>query len=99
MNRKQMSVLSFLSLLFLVPGLAGLAFSAVTSMRYEKSLPRLPEPAQLRMTPREIDGVVVYQTADEDRRLRQTENASGGLFLIGLTLGLVYMPGSVTSPH
>lgn len=92
-------MLSLFSLLFLLSGLAGLILSAVTLTKYQEKLPRFPTPEQARMTPREVGGVVVYQTAEEDRRLRLTENASGGLFLVGLTLGLLYMPGSVGSPH
>jgi hypothetical protein len=43
------------------------------------------------MTPRNISGVVVYQTVEEDRSLTLTEYSSVGIFLVGLGLGLVYL--------
>jgi len=45
----------------------------------------------MRMLPRNIHGVVVYQTEDEDRQLAMLEDSSVGVFLLGLTLGLVYL--------
>src|SRR5579871_3723110 len=80
-----------LSLSFLLPGLAGLVISAMVSMHYMETLPRSPMPAELRMTPRNVDGVVVYQTVEENRRLDLMEYGSVAVFLVGLTLGLVYM--------
>lgn len=91
MNRQRLSMLRFFSLLFLLPGLAGLLFSAMVSTSYLEKLPRLPEPAQMRMIPRNIHGIVVYQTQDEDRRLTVMEDTSVGVFLVGLGLGLVYL--------
>jgi hypothetical protein len=91
MNRQRLSMLRFFSLLFLLPGLAGLLFSAMVSTSYLEKLPRTPEPAQMRMIPRNIHGIVVYQTQDEDRRLTLMEDTSVGVFLVGLTLGLVYL--------
>jgi hypothetical protein len=86
-----MSMLRFFSLLFLLPGLAGLIFAAMVSTNYLENLPKYPEPAQMRMTPRNIHGIVVYQTEEEDRRLTLMEDTSVGVFLVGLTLGLVYL--------
>jgi hypothetical protein len=91
MNRQQLGTLRFFSLLFLLPGLAGLIFSAMTSTSYLANLPKIPDPTQMRMTPRNIHGVVIYQTQEEDRRLTLMEDASVGVFLVGLTLGLVYL--------
>ena len=91
MNRQRLSMLRFFSLLFLLPGLAGLLFSAWVSTSYLEKLPRMPEPTQMRMTPRNIHGIVVYQTDEEDRRLTVMEDASIAVFLVGLTLGLVYL--------
>jgi len=91
MNRQRLSMLRFFSLLFLLPGLAGLLFSAMVSTSYLEKLPRMPDPAQMRMTPRNIHGIVVYQTQDEDRRLTVMEDTSVGVFLVGLTLGLIYL--------
>lgn len=66
-------------------------FSAMTSTSYLQNLPKSPDPVQMRMTPRNIHGVVVYQTAEEDRRLTVMEDVSVGVFLVGLALGLVYL--------
>jgi len=91
MNRDQLGVLRFFALLFLLPGLAGLVISAWVSTSYLENLPRMPIPAQSRMIPRNIHGIIVYETAKEDHRLEVLEDTSVGIFLVGLTLGLVYM--------
>lgn len=91
MNRRQLSTLRFFSLLFLLPGLAGLLFSAMVSTSYLQDLPKTPVPAEMRMTPRNIHGTVVYQTEQEDQRLTVMEDSSVGVFLVGLILGLVYL--------
>ncbi len=74
-----------------MPGLAGLIVSAMISVRYLERLPTMPDPAELRMTPRNIHGTVVYQTTDEDLRLTIMEDTSVSVFLVGLGLGLVYL--------
>jgi hypothetical protein len=61
------------------------------STRYLENMPRLPVPEEMRMTPRNIHGVVVYETAEEDRRLSVTEYTSMGLFVAGFGVGLVYL--------
>jgi hypothetical protein len=43
------------------------------------------------MTPRNVHGVVIYQTVEEDRRLSAMEYSSVTVFLIGLVLGIVYL--------
>lgn len=91
MTRQNLRLLRFLSLLFLLPGLGGLVYSAMVSTGYLETLPREPVPADLRMIPRNIHGVVVYQTEREDRKLALMEDASVCVFVIGLGLGLVYM--------
>jgi hypothetical protein len=91
MNRAQLASLRFFSLLFLLPGLAGLIFSAMISTHYLDTLPRWPAPEEMRMTPRSIHGVVVYQTVSEDMRLTATEDTSVGIFAIGMLLGVVYL--------
>ena len=91
MKPTQMATLKFFSLLFLLPGLVGLIVSAMISTRYLDTLPKSPVPAQMRFTPRNIHGTLVYQTAEENRRLSFMEDASVGVFLLGLGLGCVYM--------
>ena len=87
----QLATLRFVSLLFLLPGLAGLVISAMISTHYLDTMPRWPTPEEMRMTPRNINGTIVYQTEEEDRRLSMAEYSSVGVFVIGLGLGLVYL--------
>jgi hypothetical protein len=91
MNHRKLSLLRLISLMFLLPGLGGLVISAMVSTQYLETLPRTPIPSEMRMVPRNIHGVVVYQTDDEDQRLSIMEAASVGVFLVGLTMGLVYL--------
>jgi hypothetical protein len=77
--------------MFLLPGLAGLVISAVISTHYMDTLPKWPDPENLRIVPRNINGSVVYQTEEEDRRLDILEYSSVGVFIIGLSAGLVYL--------
>jgi hypothetical protein len=91
MDLHQLRTLRFVALLFLLPGLAGLLIAASFSTRYTQSLPRGPVPSEMRMIPRNIYGVIVYQTTEEDRRLSAMEYTSVGVFVVGLGLGLVYL--------
>lgn len=91
MTNQRLGVLRFFALLFLLPGLAGLILSAWVSTSYLENLPRMPMPAERRMIPRNIHGVIVYQSEGEDQRLDVMQDASIGIFIIGLSLGLVYM--------
>lgn len=91
MNRVSLTMLKFFALLFLLPGLGGLVFSAMVSTDYLENLPRSPAPNEQRMTPRNVHGTVVYQTVQEDRRLSIMEYSSVSVFLTGLLLGIVYL--------
>jgi hypothetical protein len=91
MNRANLTALKFFALLFLLPGLGGRVFSAMVSTDYLESLPKSPAPSEQRMTPRNVHGTVVYQTAQEDERLSAMEYASVSVFLVGLLLGIVYL--------
>ena len=86
-----MSNLRLLALCFLLPGLAGLIISSVISVSYLNTLPKMPDPLTMRMTPRLIHDVTVYQTAAEDRRLDIVEYSSTTIFVVGLGLSLVYL--------
>lgn len=90
MKAPGLATLKFLALLFLVPGVCGLVLAAGLSMQYLQSLPRSPEPTDLRMTPRTIHGEVVYETEQEDRRLTMTEDGSIIALGIGLGVGFLY---------
>ena len=91
MSRMRLTMLKFFALLFLLPGLGGLVFSAMVSTDYLENLPRTPVPSAHRMTPRDVHGVVVFQTVQEDARLSIMEYSSVSVFLIGLLLGIVYL--------
>jgi len=91
MQRTNLPVLKFFALLFLLPGLAGLVISAVISTDYLENLPKSPDPIQERMTPRNVHGIVIYQTVKEDQRLSAMEYTSVSVFLVGLLLGIVYL--------
>jgi hypothetical protein len=88
---KHLSNLRSFSLLFLLPGLAGMIVSAAVSSKYAHTLPTEPHAAELRVTPRTIHGVVVYQTVEEDRKLDLMEYTSVSVFLVGLGMGCVYL--------
>ena len=91
MTRKNLRTLKFFALLFLLPGLAGLVISAMVSTNYLETLPRSPEPEAERMIPRNVQGIVIYQTPKEDQRLSIMEYGSVGIFLLGLVLGVIYL--------
>jgi hypothetical protein len=91
MKSEKLATLRFFSLLFLLPGLAGLIISAMLSTHYMDTLPRWPDQENGRVVPRNINGFVVYQTKEEDRRLDLMEYSSVGIFVVGLGLGLVYL--------
>ena len=91
MNPAKLATLKFFALLFLLPGLAGLILSTSISVHYLDTMPRGPVIAESRVVPRDIHGTVVYQTKDEDRKLSLMEYASVGVFIVGLTLGMVYL--------
>ena len=91
MKVAQLGTLKFFALLFMLPGLAGLIVSAMISTHYLDTMPKFPSPEEMRMTPRNINGTVVYQTVEEDSRLNLIEYSSVGVFLIGLGLGAVYL--------
>jgi len=91
MKRSNLIILKFFALLFLLPGLGGLVFSAMVSTDYLENLPKSPAPSEERMTPRNVHGVVIYQTPEEDKRLSVMEYSSVSVFLVGLLLGIVYL--------
>jgi hypothetical protein len=91
MRNAQLAALRFFALLLILPGLAGLIVSAMISTHYLDVMPRGPALVEGRIVPREIHGIVVYQTPEENRKLNLIEYSSVGVFLLGLGLGLVYL--------
>ena len=91
MKPTRLKSLRILSLLLLVPGVAGLLFSACLSTYYVETLPRTPDPMEERLVPREIHGITVFETENEDRKLRFYEFSSLGTFLVGMVLGAIYL--------
>jgi len=100
MKAAKLSTLKFFALLFLLFGLAGLIASATISTHYLDVMPRVPTPGELRVVPRNIHGVTVYQTPKEDQFLNGWEYSSVGVFLVGLVLSAVYLEkwGSMQVP-
>ena len=91
MKHSNLRLLKFFALLFMLPGLGGLVFSAMVSTEYLENFPKSPAPAEARMTPRNVHGIVIYQTVQEDERLTIMEYSSVTVFLAGLLLGIVYL--------
>lgn len=91
MKAAKLATLKFFALLFLLPGLAGLILSAMISTHYLDTMPRVPVIEQGRVIPREIHGVIVYQTGKEDLDLKLVEYSSVGVFLTGLVLGVIFL--------
>lgn len=100
MKAARLASLKFFALVFLLAGLAGLITSATISTHYLEVMPQKPIPEELRVVPRSIHGVTVYQTAKEDRLLSTWEYTSVGIFLVGITLSAIYMEkwGSMQVP-
>ena len=91
MKPAQLATLRFFALLFTLPGLAGLIVSAMISTHYLDTLPRDAVAVEGRTVPREIHGIVIYQTEQEDRKLSRIEYSSVGVFVFGVVLGVVYL--------
>ncbi len=90
-KQNPLPLLQFFSMLFLVPGIFGLVVSTILSTSYLANLPRVPDPQTLRMTPRQIHGVTVFETEQEDRTLSGVEYGALGCFLVGLVFSVVYI--------
>lgn len=84
-------LLKFFVSLFLLLGGGGLILASMISTHYMDTLPRWPDPEEMRYVPRNINGTEVYQTRQEDRHLTIIEDGSAGFLVIGLGLGLVYL--------
>ena len=100
MKAARLATLKFFALVFLLVGLAGLIASAAISTHYLAVMPQKPTPEELRVVPRSIHGVTVYQTTQENRLLNTWEYTSVGIFLVGVTLSAIYMEkwGSMQVP-
>jgi len=100
MKTARLATLKFFALLFLLFGLAGLIASATISTHYLLVMPQRPIPEELRVVPRSIHGVTVYQTVEENRLLNTWEFTSVGIFLVGVTLSVIYLEkwGSMQVP-
>lgn len=91
MKPAQLATLKFFSLLFLLPGLAGLISAVMMSTHYRDTLPRWPAPEQMRYVPRNIDGTGVYPDGAGRPAADGCRRRLGGDFAIGPGLGLVYL--------
>ena len=91
MDAQQLKTVRLMTWSFLVAGVAGLVISASISTRYLEQLPRTPVPEEMRMTPRSIEGTVVYATVEEDKTLTLIEYLSLGAFVSGICFGCVHL--------
>ncbi|MGD1061830.1 MAG: hypothetical protein ABR860_01105 [Terracidiphilus sp.] len=91
MKAARLATLKFFALVFLLVGLAGLIASAAISTHYLVVMPQKPIPEKLQVVPRSIHGVTVYQTKEKDRLLNTWEFTSVGIFLVGVTLSVIYL--------
>ena len=91
MKAARLTILKIFALAFLLVGLAGLIASATISTHYLDVLPTSPAPGEGRTVPRDIHGLIVYQTAKQDRILSTCEWTAVGIFLVGLTLSAIYL--------
>src|ERR1700722_14928577 len=91
MDVQQLRTVRLMTWLLLVSGMAGLLISASISTRYLEELPRMPVPVEMRMTPRSIEGTVVYVTTEEDKTLTLLEYFSLGAFVSGICFGFVHL--------
>ena len=91
MKNPQIKALKQFSLLLLLFGVVGFALSTIVSGQYLDTLPKNPVPEELRTVPRNIHGVVVYQTVEENRKLTLIDGGSVVGILLGLVLGMVYL--------
>ena len=100
MKAARLATLKFFALVFLLVGLAGLIASATISTHYLVVMPQKPAPEELRVVPRSIHGVTIYQTTKENRLLNTWEFTSVGVFLVGVVLSVVYLEkwGSMQVP-
>jgi len=91
MKTAQLAMLRAVALCLTCSALAGLLTSAAISTHYRKSLPTFPIPAEFRMTPRNIAGVIVFLTEGEERQLTQVKLFSAATLLAGLAVSALYM--------
>ncbi len=88
---RHLTLLQFFALLFLIPGLFGLIVSAILSTSYAENLPRFPDPSSMRVVPRDIHGITIFETSEEDRTLTDVEYGALGFFIVGIVLSVAYL--------
>jgi hypothetical protein len=71
----------------MLPALAAWLYAAVIWNRYMRTLPRDADPDAGNIYPRNIHGIVVFQTRQEKLSLDLIENISGGVFTLGFLIG------------
>ena len=71
----------------MLPALAAWLYAGVIWSRYMHTLPRTANPATGNIYPRNVHGIVVFQTHQEELQLDLIENISGGVFIVGFVIG------------
>ena len=72
-----------------IAGLIGAVSSYVTWNQYLQNLPRHPDPTAGRTHPRNIHGIVVYQTGTEESRLDRLDNVTLGMLVLAMLIGII----------
>lgn len=78
-----------IAVILMVPALSVAFYSGTIWNRYLKELPRSPNPTTGRIYPRNIHGIIVYQTHAEQLRLDLMDEISTGVFFAGLIIGAI----------
>jgi hypothetical protein len=73
----------------IVPALAVWLYTAVIWNRYFETLPRVPNPVTERIYPRNIHGIVVFQTHAEKVRLDMMSCVSLAVLTLGIVIGIL----------
>ena len=87
MTTQKVKMLNYVAIALMLFGIAGGVWSSSIWSQYLRTLSRTPNAALKRIYPRNIHGIVVYQTYAERTRLNTIEYSSAGLFLLGLLIG------------
>jgi hypothetical protein len=71
-------------------GLAGIVWTASIWYRYQRTLPRHPDPVVGRVYPLNVHGIVVYQTGDERNWLDEIQYSSIAVFAASALMAAIH---------
>jgi hypothetical protein len=90
MNEKLRTIWKHVGMIIGFVGLAGIVWTAGLWNLQLKTLPRVPNQKVGRIYPRNIHGIVVYQTRAENDRLETIQYSSIAVFVIGFFISFLY---------